>query len=72
VIKRTRDFDHGIQDLTLKFDHDRHMEYQPKCEACHVKINDSKTSFDNNYPKHEQCFVCHKQAAPISHHILTR
>ena len=59
VIKRTRDFDLGIQDLSYKFDHDKHMEMQPKCDACHVKIASSAAATDNNYPRHEQCTACH-------------
>jgi hypothetical protein len=46
------------QELTVRFDHKKHLAQEMDCETCHAVAASAKAS-DLNLPKESDCTVCH-------------
>jgi predicted CXXCH cytochrome family protein len=45
----------------IVFSHKKHIEMEADCEMCHAGAAESELSSDNNYPKEEDCLLCHER-----------
>ena len=52
-----------------RFDHDKHRTY--KCEECHDKVAESKSSADIAIPSIESCRKCHAGNAPAANKVAS-
>jgi len=52
------------QDLPLRFNHGRHLALGLVCQTCHTKIDESRRSADNNFPRGQVCDGCHGAQHP--------